>query len=173
MKRLIVCVLCAVTFSVAAREVVRVGGYSFPPYVSRIADNRVEGISGQLLVALNQVQNQYTFRFVPTSSKRRYRDFEQGRFDLMLFESPQWGWQGKPVRASRIFLTGGEVYVARRAPARDQRFFDSLDDKRIVAILGYHYGFANFVADEEVLHSRFDILLSTSHMGSLRAVLLS
>ena len=49
----------------------------------------------ELLAALNRLQGDYWFSLVPTSATRRYRDLESGRFDLILFESPGWGWQGR------------------------------------------------------------------------------
>ncbi len=151
-----------------ALTLVRVGGYLFPPYVD-ILGTAITGKSIALIAAMNQIQNEYRFEFIPTTSPRRYEDLDERRFDIMLFENLAWGWQGRPVEASRVFATGGEVYVARKATGRDQSYFETLHGKCLRGFEGYHYGFAHFNADPASLG--FNIGLTTSHERNLRAVL--
>lgn len=156
-----------------AAEVVRVGGYDFPPFVEVDAGGQPKGLTLDLIDALNKAQSHYEFRFVSTSARRRYSDAAAGHFDLIFFESPEWEWaaKGLPVDFSNVFLQGGEVYIAPAKAGRGQDFFADLKGKRIVGILGYHYGFANFVAEPEVLTRDWGMKLVNNHRSSIEMVL--
>ena len=41
-----------------------------------------------------------------------------------------------------------------------------------MGVMGYHYGFANFNADEEYLSRHFKILLSSDHLRNIRLILI-
>lgn len=158
---------------VAAAEVVRVGGYEFPPFVETDMGGQTKGLALDLVDALNKAQSQYEFRFVATSARRRYGDVAEGHFDIIFFESPEWEWvaKGMAVDFSNVFLQGGEVYIAPAKEGRGQEWFADLRGKRVVGILGYHYGFANFVADPEVLSKSWGMKLVNSHRSSIEMVL--
>lgn len=145
---------------------VAVGAYEFPPY----ADESGNGVTRAFLDAVNAAQSDFRFELVHTSPQRRYDDLEQGRFDLIAFESLVWGWSGRPVDASRVFLRDAEVFVTRAGPGVDQSYFDSLQGKSILGRLGYHYAFAGFNADPAVLEGRHNTRLTVSHEGNLRSV---
>lgn len=101
----------------AAQEI-RVGAAHFPPYTVRPESGADTGLLPQLLEALNRLQSDYRFVLVPSSIPRRFRDFEQGRVDVVMFENPAWGWQGIAYSAVDMGLEDAEVFVARRqAPA--------------------------------------------------------
>jgi polar amino acid transport system substrate-binding protein len=153
-------------------DIVRVGGYDFPPFVE-IGQGTVSGLTPDLLAALNNAQSRYEFRFVPTSARRRYSDVAEGRFDVMFFESPEWEWtqRNAAVDFSDVFLTGGEVFVAPAKPGRGQEWFDQLKGKRLVGILGYHYGFADFNADPAVLALDWNMKLVGSQTSGIEMVL--
>lgn len=170
--RLLCCliVFCLAPVSVA-KETIYIGGYVFPPFVEHVKD-QTGGASVDLIAAFNQLQSDYQFVFRETSPKRRYKDFVEKRFDLIMFESIHWGWADYPVSASNVYMQGGEVYIAFNRPERDQHFFEDLNHKRMVGILGYHYRFANFNADEEFLTKNFEILLSNDHGRNIRLILL-
>lgn len=156
------------------RRVVTVGGYEFPPYVELDrAGNSPHGLSIDLLTLLNQAQDRWDFRFFLTSPPRRYRDFAGGAFDMIAFESPDWGWtaSGQQFEASKVFFEDSEVYVARRSEGRGQSYFDDFSGKRMAGILGYHYGFTGFIADPAVLKEKFAMLLVTDHSASIEVVL--
>jgi len=152
-----------------AQVAVKVGGYEFPPYVENGKDDMVSG----LISALNKLQSDYRFEFVPISARRRYADLADGRFDVMFFESPLWGWQDQAnvVAFTKVYMTGAEVYVAQAQPGRAQDYFDSMAGKSLVGILGYHYGFAGFEGDPKRLEQKFDIKLVNSHRSSIELVL--
>jgi len=151
----------------ASTELVNVGAYPFLPFVDKSG-----GLTAELLQAMNAFQKDYTFQLVSTSANRRYRDMADGSFSMVFFENLKWGWDSKLVSASKVFLQGdGEVYVARSMPGRGQEYFNTLDDKHILAVLGYHYGFANFDADPAQLAQKFKISFSADNQVSLRNLL--
>ena len=154
-----------------ARELVRVGAYHFPPYSIKPESQTLEGLVPELLVLLNQVQDRYRFELVPTAVSRRYRDFQQGRFDLILFESPSWGWQNIPMDSVDLQIEDAEVYVAQAQPERDQVYFADLKGKRLALYNGYHYGFADFNADQEYLTQQYNAVLTYSHDSNLLMLL--
>ncbi|WP_188259443.1 substrate-binding periplasmic protein [Azospirillum tabaci] len=158
--------LAATADSVTAPLTVRVGAYEFPPYVTESGG----GVTQSLLDLLNAEQTDFRFELVRTSPQRRYEDMERGRFDMMAFESLAWGWKGRPVEASRVYLHDAEVFVAKAGPGMDQSYFDRLDDKTILGRLGYHYAFAGMTADPEVLEKRFNTRLTVTHEGNVRSV---
>ncbi len=145
---------------------VKVGAYEFPPYVNEAGD----GVTRGFVDLLNAAQSDFRFDLIRTSPQRRYEDLEQGRFDLIAFESIAWGWAGRPVEASRSFFRDAEVFVAKAGPGVDQSFFDNLQGKSILGRLGYHYAFAGFDADPAVLEKRFNTRLTTTHEGNVRSV---
>lgn len=177
MSRIALLALAALSYlltaPVQAAELVRVGGYEFPPFVESDGAVAPKGLTLDLINALNAVQSQYEFRFVPTSARRRYADVAEARIDLIFFESPEWEWAAKalPVEFSNVFLRGGEVYIAPAKPGRGQEWFADLTGKRMVGILGYHYGFANFDADPEILAKNWGMKLVNSHRSSIEMVL--
>lgn len=156
---------------VLAAQPVRVGAYHFPPYVVKPESAEPGGLLPELLAALNRLQGDYLFNLVPTSVTRRYRDLESGRFDLILFESPSWGWQDIAHRTLDLHIDDAEVYVARAEPGRDEGYFDQLKGKRMALYNGYHYGFAGFNADPRFLSQEFSALLTYSHDSNLLMVL--
>jgi ABC-type amino acid transport substrate-binding protein len=154
-----------------AAELVRVGGYDFPPFVEDSA-TAPRGLTLDLIDALNKAQSEVQFRFVPTSPRRRYGDLSEGRLDAIFFESPEWEWaeKGYPADFSNVFLRGGEVFIALNKPGRGQDYFADLKGKRLVGILGYHYGFAGFNSDPDTLARTYGMKLVTTHRSSIDMV---
>ncbi len=174
MLRALVLVLAMLTGQAAsAREIVTVGGYEFAPFVDMEPDGKAGGLVPALIDELNRYQDRFEFRFVPTSPSRRYKDFSERKFDVIFFESPDWGWRDNriAVDVSDVFLDGGELYVAQVRPGRGQDYFADLSGKRMVGILGYHYGFAGFEADPAVLTGRFRMTLVNDNAASIEMIL--
>lgn len=146
---------------------VKVGIYPYPPYVEQNEQGEYEGIAISLIQLLNEHQSHYQFVPVPISPKRRYQAFTMGDYDVIFFENPAWGWQGIPIEISRPYQTDGEVYVALAEQGRDQQYFADLSDKRMIGILGFHYGFAAFNADEQFLRQNFQMILSWTNEKNL------
>lgn len=150
-----------------AQQVVKVGGYDFPPFVDKSAGGT--SLTLELIDALNAFQKKYVFEFVDTSSKRRFINFDEKKYDLIFFEAIDWGWQGREIEASKVIMQGGAVYITRAEKHKDQRYFDDFKGKSIWGILGYHYGFANFNADHEFLKKTFNARMVTSQDGLIEA----
>lgn len=159
------CIFMSSSISSYAATEIKVVGYHFPPFVDDYG-----GLTPKLIDGLNDLQSDYNFVFTKTTPARRYRDLETGRGDIIFFEMAKWGWSQSPtpVEETREILTGKEVYLALRKPGRDQTFFKNLSSKRIAAIAGYHYGFANFNADPKWLKQNFDISLTQNHTTNIR-----
>jgi ABC-type amino acid transport substrate-binding protein len=151
-------------------NVIHVGGYHFPPFVM-VKQDKVVGTTKAFIQEMNKIQDKYTFKFFLTSPKRRYYDFDNKKFDLLLFEDINWGWKNKDIVASKVYLEGGEVYITKADPTKNQGYFDSLQDKQIAIIKGYHYGFANFSSDEIFLKKNFHIQFSSYHKGNILKII--
>jgi hypothetical protein len=155
--------------SIIKAEEIKVGGYHFPPFV-KVSKNNVSGITKKMLHEMNIIQKKYRFVFFLTSPKRRYYDFEQGKFDLIIFEDLNWGWKKRDIAASKVFLKGAEVYITKASPSKDQTYFNHLKNKNIAIIKGYHYGFANYNSDENYLRKNFNVQFSSYHEGNILKV---
>ncbi|KRP60511.1 substrate-binding periplasmic protein [Pseudomonas trivialis] len=151
-------------------QVVRIGAAHFPPYTVRPEQGADTGLLPQLIEALNATQGDYRFVLVPTSIPRRFRDLEQGRIDMAIFENPDWGWQEIPHTTVDMGLEDAEVFVAQRQPGRGQDYFADLQGKRLAVFSGYHYAFANFNPDPRFMAEQFNATLTYSHDSNLLMV---
>lgn len=166
---LLICAALFVPFSLHA-DTVRVGGYRFPPFVIVERDGH-SGLTLEVIEALNSIQDRYEFEFFHTSSKRRYQDHDEGFYDVILFEDMRWEWQDRPVSGTRIIARDEEVLVAHTRRAESDAFFQKLEQRRLVGMLGYHYRFADYRADEDFLDTEFNILLSNSLERNLKLIM--
>jgi ABC-type amino acid transport substrate-binding protein len=157
--------------AVDAPQPVMVGGYVFPPFSDQNPKGEWSGLIIDLIALLNVSQKEYRFEFMPTAATRRYHDFANGRFDLMFFESPHWGWQDKPIVSLRGPVIGGEVFIAAAKPGRGQEYFADHKGKRIALFSGYHYRFAGFKRDKQYLRREHNAIITFSQDSSLQMVL--
>ena len=159
------------TASVQADETeITVGVYHFPPIASVYGSGQATGLLGDLLQELEHAHPTVSFQVFHTSPKRRYLDFDAGLYDVIFFESPDWGWTEKDVDITRPILADEELYVALKKDGRDSSFFDDLNKRSIVAISGYHYGFTGYETDNSVLEQKFDIEFSDSHSRNINLI---
>lgn len=154
-----------------AAQVVRIGAAHFPPYVIRPERGGDTGLLPRMISALNAMQGDYRFEMVPTSIPRRFRDFQQERFDMAIFENPAWGWKDIPHEDVDLGLEDAEVFVTHRVQGRTQNYFDDLKGKRLAPLSGYHYAFARFNADPKFLAEHYNATLTYSHDSNLLMVL--
>lgn len=159
------------TFQASAGQLVRVGAAHFPPYTIRPEKGDDSGLLPQLVEALNAVQSDFNFVLVPTSIPRRFRDFQQGRIDMAIFENPDWGWKKIPHVDVDMGLEDAEIFVAKRKDGRTQAYFDDLKGKHLALFSGYHYEFAQFNADPKFLAEHYNASLTYSHDANLLMVL--
>lgn len=160
--------LCFVNPLLATKKV-QVGLYHFPPFIEA-QGNEVTGLAVELLKLMNKQQSKYYFEGIRTLPNTRIETFDKGRYDLAMFEDIKWGWQGRNIDISDVFLTGGEVYLSKKVAGRDQSFFADFSDKKMVAIKGYHYAFADYNDDVQYLSDTFNILLTSSNLRSIMAL---
>ncbi|KFE50082.1 substrate-binding periplasmic protein [Pseudomonas syringae] len=164
-------VAATLTMQASAVQVVRIGAAHFPPYTIRPERGADTGLLPELIAALNEVQKDFQFVLVPTSIPRRFRDFEQGRIDMAIFENPDWDWQHIPHETVDMKLEDAEIFVARKTSGRGQSYFDELKGKRLALFSGYHYAFAQFNADPKYLSEKFNATLTYSHDSNLLMIL--
>lgn len=173
-RRLLAILAAAITMaaaSVQANETeITVGVYHFPPIASVDDNGQATGLLGDLLQELEHAHPTVSFRVFHTSPKRRYLDFDAGLYDVIFFESPDWGWTQKEVDITRPILADEELYVALKKDGRDSSFFEDLNKRSIVAISGYHYGFTGYETDNSVLEQKFDIEFSDSHSRNINLI---
>lgn len=171
-SRILLLVSCTfLAWQASAAQLVRVGAAHFPPYTIRPEKGEDTGLLPQLVEALNAVQSDFQFLLVPTSIPRRFRDFQQGRIDMAIFENPDWGWKDIPHVNVDMGLEDAEIFVANRVEGRTQAYFDELQGKRLALFSGYHYEFAKFNADPKYLAGHYNATLTYSHDANLLMVL--
>ena len=171
MKQVSLLILLISSLCHGEAKVIRVGGYSFSPFVELSESGQASGVTIDMIEALNKSQSKYNFVFVKTSPVDRYKDFNDGRFDLIFFEDPKWGWKNYDVFSSKVFLKGGEVYITSMAEGKDQSYFDSFKGKRLIGIEGYHYALAGFNSHKETLRSKFNMSLTDAPWNLIRAII--
>lgn len=157
---------------VQARVLIKVGGYEFPPYIE-IIDGRATGLTVELITELNKIQPDYRFQLVLTTPVRRYKDYQQGLFDTIFFEDPNWGWLQKnhAFNSSPVIAVDSEVFIALKHFAKSQEWFNNLSDKTMIGILGYHYQLANYESNPAILENEYKMTLLNSHKKSIELVL--
>ncbi len=171
LRALWVAVVLLISAPVVASQTVQVAGAHFPPYVIKPESAEASGLLLDMLAALNELQSDYRFVVRPTAIPRRFRDFQEGKIDLAVFENPDWGWQDIPGARIDLGLEDAEIFVAKAQQGRDQRYFAKLTGKRLALYNGYHYGFAGFNSDPGFLQREFDAKLTYSHDSNLRMLL--
>jgi len=139
---------------------VRVGIYPFAPFAEFSEHGELHGMSAELMDILNQAQNTFEFVAVAVSPKRRYQAYQQNEVDAFFYENLNWGWHNIDILSSQPYQSGGERYITLAQRGRDQSYFDRLSERHLLGILGYHYGFANFNADESYLRDHYQITLT-------------
>ncbi|BDW87341.1 amino acid ABC transporter substrate-binding protein [Thalassospira tepidiphila] len=169
-----VCLL-AILFAVTAADAheripVKVGAYEYSD-VFYYEDGQPKGVVPQLIKLLNDLQEDYEFRLVETSSRRRYEDLLSGQLDLVLLDSATWEWQGLDVNFSDTLFTEVDLYVALASGEDPQALFSNVTSYPILCVLGFHYGFAGFNADPAFLQENFDVLLRYNEQEVLDGLL--
>lgn len=173
-----VIIICVLSFNSSwargqdkAPIIVKVGATEFPPYIEITPDGKVSGIVRETIDYMNSIQQDYKFVAIPASAMRRHENFKKNIFDLSFYDNIDWGWDKSQVDASKVFMRGKEVYIARARPGRDESYFLSFKDKTMVGMLGYHYGFANFNSDPVFLRNKYNMQSSTSNESSIKMIL--
>ena len=159
----------------AAPVQVTIAAYEFPPFYSQ---HMTTHVLGELVTSLNNFQNDYLFSIRQVPVTARYQALlDDGCCDLMMFESPQWGWQQylqpahgaeSAIQATRALLAGAERLVAKRAENID---FQQLNNIRLGGIRGYHYSFSDELPETGALESGAGIYFADSIATNIKLVL--
>jgi len=174
MNRLLLSLLFFMSITVNAqpnKPVVKVAGYPFSPYVTQLSDGRYTGLSIDLVNALNGIQSQVQFEFVATSITNRYKAYEMKRYDMILFESPVWGWSNIGHEFVPLNIHDGELFISLKDKAIDQAYFEDFSGKALSLVKGYHYKFADWQAEPQQLKTQFDIQFVNSNEASIISIL--
>lgn len=156
--------LCSL--SIHAEVKVNVGAYNFPPFY--LHDSK-DGLLNRLVKNLNKVQKKYRFEIKETSPERRYRDLENGEYDLIFFESAVWGWNERSIlfQQTRPLFSGGEKYIAQKDSNKGKsknEIFSDLETKNILLFNGFHYGFLGFTSGNP---QKNNLIYTNSHRGNI------
>ena len=177
MGKLIVVLMMILSSAVMAGERIKVsvGMYPFAPFVETSNDTNKElqpsGMTIDLISALNQSQNMYYFEAIRIPPKRRYQFYNDGHYDVIFYENKEWGWNDIEIDESNSYQKGGEVYVALKKPGRGQEYFDDFTGKRMMGILGFHYGFSGFNASEDYLMKHYYMHFSYDNLKNITLLL--
>jgi polar amino acid transport system substrate-binding protein len=150
---------------------VSVGMYDFAPFVESKGLLGEVGMTLDLVAALNKSQQKYHFNTQLIPPKRRYQSFNDGHYDMIFYESKSWGWQDINVDVSDVYQLGGEVYIALKKQGRNQKYFSDFNNKNMIGIYGFHYGFANFNSDEDYLIKEFNMMLTPDNDRNIKLLL--
>ncbi|WP_419811237.1 hypothetical protein [Bacterioplanoides sp.] len=150
-----------------AAQTVRVGVYPYIPFTAIDEQGQAHGMVPELITILNDMQQEFRFVATPVSPKRRYEFYKMNQLDAFFYESLLWGWSEMGILSSVPYQRSGERYIALAESGRDQTFFENLSDHHLIAVLGYHYGFADFNSDEDFLRKQFQITLTWDESNML------
>ncbi|WP_439135886.1 hypothetical protein [Pseudomaricurvus sp.] len=156
------------------RQLVKVGTPERPPLFINDAN---DDVTAGVLQAMNQVQDQYRFESFDIPVKRRSQAIKNGLADIMMWDNPAWQWR-IPLTTSWPLLHAKDIFIALRANAVDQSYFETFSDKTFALVGGYTYSFlmgnknaqeqleAVFVKSEEIsirmlLAERVDIAVTS------------
>lgn len=153
-----------------AKTVITVGAYHFPPVAEVDENHQPQGLLANLVQRLEAVHDDIDIQIFHTSPRRRHLDFDAGLYDVIFFESPDWGWANRDITFSRPILTDEDFYVALRKPGRDLDFFEDIRNRQLIAMSGYHYGFADLENNPKTLQDNFNIEFSDSHSRNLKLI---
>ncbi|WP_322001913.1 transporter substrate-binding domain-containing protein [Marinobacter alexandrii] len=158
------------TSVVQAKTVITVGAYHFPPVAEVSDDHQPHGLLADLVQGLEATHNDIDIQIFHTSPKRRHLDFDAGLYDVIFFESSNWGWAHREITFSRPILTDEDLYVALRKPGRDLDFFNDIGNRQLVVISGYYYGFADLENNTKNLQKNYSIEFSDSQNRALKLI---
>jgi len=154
--------------SAGKRQPVIVGGYQFEPFVGP-----QDGVSRDFVGLLNNVQDRYDFTFREITAPERYGAMARAQIDMILFEEAVWGWDDQPVQVDVTvpILSGAEVLVGRAGEFRGNLLYSALKTRRLALTIGYHYGFADFNADQAYLRTNFNVVFAEHQRDTLNLLL--
>lgn len=169
-------ILLLISLSSFASTKITIGAYHFPPYFDLNNNGKPEGVVVDIIDYLNERQSKYEFDLYVTTAKRRYVDYKNNYYDIILFENLVWGWDNhnftKPKQSKQI-STGKEVFITHK---KNKALLDKNDSIEYIlksskiAFLGYHYKFSNYETNFETLKMKYNTTLTNDHTSIIRSV---
>ncbi|TRW50484.1 hypothetical protein FM042_06570 [Aliidiomarina halalkaliphila] len=120
----------------SAQDVV-IAAYEFPPYYS---SRMSEHFLGEIVYLLNNMQSEFNFVIREIRPQERYQAISaDGCCDLIMFESPTWGWP----ESGEYEISPPIMHGSERMYSLQSESWEPGPEDRIAGVVGYHYGITN------------------------------
>lgn len=116
-----------------------------------------EGLSKDIVDELNAMQDDFQFTHEVIPTKRLEEMVKSGKIDIAAFHNLAWGWTEESVEKSIDLINAKDVYVALKKDQRDEKFFEDLDNRSKIGVMGFHYSFIESDLTPEQLKSQFNL----------------
>ncbi len=148
---------------------IKVGSGIRPPFLIEGG----KGMGAEIISVFNAIQKEFIFELIHTPIKRRVQSLEDGWVDVFMWDNINWGWQSTGLSASLPILHSKDLFITQLSENKSQSYFDNFAKKRICAVNGYHYKFANYSTNTDELSNKFDITLVRTEVESIKMALLN
>ncbi|MCE2596625.1 hypothetical protein K6Y31_17695 [Motilimonas cestriensis] len=169
MNKYLASFLLLVSLPIYSRVMVEVGlpDTQQPPFFIDAS----QGLALDITHALNDIQQDYLFVSKLYPIKRLHSKVQGKSLHIVALQDEIW-FPGLSLRSSACVLyESKERFIALKTKAKDQTYFDSITTKKILAVAGFHYNFANNINDEEWLKGQFDIAFSSNQYVVIQGIL--
>lgn len=114
-----------------------IAAYEFPPYYS---SRMSEHFLGEVVYLLNNMQSKFNFVIREIRPQERYHAISnEGCCDLIMFESPTWGWPS----TGEYDVSPPIIHGSERMYSLQSESWEPGPEDRIAGVVGYHYGITN------------------------------
>lgn len=169
MKKLLFLGLAAVlTLPLTAQVTVNVGGAPVQPPFNIEGGG---GLAADLIAALNASQTKYKFNLSAVPTKRLTQDLREGVLHMAAFSNMSWGFDADKEDKTADLMDTFDSYIAAKDKAKDQSFFANVGKVPMLGVIGFHYKYAGFNADETVLKAKFNTTSVPDEMTVVKLVL--
>lgn len=145
-----------------------VGMGSRPPFLDIHGE---QGAGPDVLNALNQAQEHFYFKHKYIPTKRKVKMVEEGWIDIMMWDNRSWSWESSNVSSSAALVHSKDIFIALKERAQTEQFFDSLENKSISVVRGYHYQFLDFDTNFEKFSDKYKIASVRTEEAVIKMVL--
>ena len=116
-----------------------------------------QGLSKDIVDELNAMQDDFQFTHEVIPTKRLEEMVKSGKIDIAAFHNLAWGWTKESVEKSIDLINAKDVYIALKKDQRDEKFFEDLDNRSKIGVMGFHYSFIENDLTPEQLKSKFNL----------------
>ncbi|WP_286234750.1 substrate-binding periplasmic protein [Thalassotalea sediminis] len=126
------------------------------------------GAGPEILAALNKFQQTFHFVAVEIPSKRKQKALNDGLIDIMMWDNLNWGWREKPVQSTAPIVSSKDVYITYANKTKSQQYFETLKNKSLALVIGYHYKLTEFDIEISTLTEHYDATMVRTEEASIR-----